>query len=443
MRWSLVADDVASEPPAVALIGLQGGAAFGPRAARDLATAEVLIGSSRHLADLPTDVGGTRVVLSGPIAAALDNADRWSRQGRRVVLLTSGDPGFFGLVRLARLRLGPGRLVIHPAPSSVSVAFARLGEAWDDARVVSAHGRPLAAAVDAVLAPGPGRDKVAVLVSPDQPPQALAAALLDAGAGRRRVAVCSALGTPEESVVEGDLTEVAARTWDPLSVVILRDALPAWNPALSPIEASPPSGSMPPPSLQWPPTEEANDGASPASLHWGAPESNFAHRAGMITKAEVRAVALGKLGLPRHGVVWDLGAGSGAVAAEIAALAPSLQVYAVERRADDVARIEENVAGLGVTVVHGVAPGALADLPDPDRVFVGGGGPAVLDAAVARLRPGGVVVATYAAMERAAAAGRQLGNLVQVSVSRGRAFGGDAALRLQAENPVFICWGPT
>jgi precorrin-6Y C5,15-methyltransferase (decarboxylating) len=409
-----VADDTVPPHPAVTLVGLQGGAAFGAGAARDLAAAEVVIGAPRHLADLPASSRCTRVPLTGPVAAALDDADRRSRQGRRVVLLTSGDPGFFGLVRLARLQLGPGRLVVHPAPSSVSLAFARLGEAWDDARVVSAHGRPLAAAVAAVLAPGSGRDKVAVLVSPDQPPEALAAALLAAGAGRRRVAVCSALGTSEESVVEADLAEVAARTWDPLSVVVVRDPVPTPEKA----------------------------GAAPPTLRWGAPESDFAHRAGMITKAEVRAVALGKLDLPRHGVVWDLGAGSGAVAAEIAALAPALAVYAVERRADDVTRIEENVAGLGVTVVHGVAPAVLVDLPDPDRVFVGGGGPAVLDAAVARLRPGGVVVATYAAMERATAAGRLLGNLVQVSVSRGRSFGGDAALRLQAENPVFVCWGP-
>jgi precorrin-6Y C5,15-methyltransferase (decarboxylating) len=428
---SAVAADLRPAPSTVALVGLQGGSSFGPGAAGALRSADTIIGTRRHLAVLPADVAGNRVALTGSLTAVLDDAALRADQGEHVVVLTSGDPGFFGLVRLARERLGAQRLVVHPAPSSISLAFARLGEAWDDARIVSAHGRPLSAAVTAILARGPGRDKVAVLVSPDQPPQALAAALLAAGAGDRRASICSQLGTRDEVVVHADLATVAAQTWDPLSVLVLRAPNAAGDPS---------TGSASPASLGW--EAQGTREAPGTERRWGAPEADFVHRAGMITKAEVRAVALGKLSLPTHGVVWDLGAGSGAVSAEIAALVPSLTVFAVEQDEEDVARIEQNVAGLGVTVVHGVAPAALADLPDPDRVFVGGGGPAVLDAALARLRPGGTIVATYAALERAAVAGRRLGQLVQLSVSRGRAFGADGALRLQAENPVFICWGP-
>ncbi|HUY60540.1 MAG TPA: bifunctional cobalt-precorrin-7 (C(5))-methyltransferase/cobalt-precorrin-6B (C(15))-methyltransferase, partial [Candidatus Dormibacteraeota bacterium] len=95
-----------------------------------------------------------------------------------------------------------------------------------------------------------------------------------------------------------------------------------------------------------------------------------------------------------------------------------------------------------VAVVEGEAPAALAGLPDPDRVFVGGGGLGVLDAVLDRLRPGGTVVATYAALDRAAAAGARLGSVVQVAISRGVRVGADGALRLDAENPVFVCWGP-
>jgi precorrin-6Y C5,15-methyltransferase (decarboxylating) len=162
----------------------------------------------------------------------------------------------------------------------------------------------------------------------------------------------------------------------------------------------------------------------------------------MITKAEVRAVALGKLGVPEAGVMWDVGAGSGSVAAECARLAPGLRVFAVERRPDDVERMRANLAGTAVTVVAGDAPAALASLPDPDRVFVGGGGVAVLDAAMARLRPGGTVVATYAALDRAAAGAARLGHVVQIAVNRGVPVGEDGALRLAADNPVFVCWGP-
>jgi precorrin-6Y C5,15-methyltransferase (decarboxylating) len=165
----------------------------------------------------------------------------------------------------------------------------------------------------------------------------------------------------------------------------------------------------------------------------------------MITKAEVRAVALGKLALPRTGVLWDVGAASGSVAIECARLAPGLRVLAVERRADDVARIEQNAAeagvGASITVVEGAAPEALEGLPDPDRVFVGGGGLPVLDAVLERVGPGGVVVAAYATLATAAAAAERLGNIVQIQVSRGTPIGPDAQLRLAAENPVFICWG--
>ena len=93
-------------------------------------------------------------------------------------------------------------------------------------------------------------------------------------------------------------------------------------------------------------------------------------------------------------------------------------------------------------MVEAEAPAALAGLPDPDRVFVGGGGLDVLESVVDRLRPGGLVVATYAALDRAAAAASRLGQLVQVAVSRGAPLGGSGALRLAAENPVFVCWGP-
>jgi precorrin-6Y C5,15-methyltransferase (decarboxylating) len=141
-------------------------------------------------------------------------------------------------------------------------------------------------------------------------------------------------------------------------------------------------------------------------------------------------------------VLWDVGAGSGSVAIEAARLAPGLRVCAVERRPDDAARIRANAAGAAVQVVEGEAPAALGPLPDPDRAFVGGGGIGVLDAVLARLRPGGRAVATYAALDRAVAATARLGHLVQVAVSRGVAIGDDGAVRLEAENPVFVCWGP-
>jgi precorrin-6Y C5,15-methyltransferase (decarboxylating) len=164
----------------------------------------------------------------------------------------------------------------------------------------------------------------------------------------------------------------------------------------------------------------------------------------MITKAEVRAVALGKLALPPTGVLWDVGAGSGSVGIEASALAAGLTVCSVERDATDAERIITNAAAhrVDVQVVVGEAPAALRDLPDPDRVFIGGGGIDVLDECLRRLRPGGVVVATYVLIDRALAAHERLGNMVQVRIDRCVPLG-QVGVRMEPLNPVFVCWGPS
>ncbi|MGH9210818.1 MAG: precorrin-6y C5,15-methyltransferase (decarboxylating) subunit CbiE [Acidimicrobiales bacterium] len=393
--------------PPVDVVGLHGGQWFGRDAEAALRGADLLIGHARQFSLLPRDLPGEAVELWGDLDEVLGLAARRRAASDRACILAAGDPGFFGLVRLAAARLDEGALRVHPAPSSIALAFARVGCNWDDAVVASAHGRPIEHAVAAVLA----HPKVAVLVSRDQPPEALGRALHDAGCGERTVAVCSQLGEPTEGVVRTDLAGLAAGAFDPLSVVV----------------------------LQVPEPGSADRGMGVA---WGLPDTAYAHRDGMITKAEVRAVALGKLRLPPTGVLWDVGAGSGSVAVECARLAPGLRVLAVEARADDAARLRANTRGTGVAVVEGSAPEALADLPDPDRVFVGGGGLPVLDAVLSRLRPEGVVVATYATLATAAAAAGRLGNLVQIQVSRGVEVGPAGSLRLAAENPVFVCWGP-
>ena len=385
----------------VAVVGVAGGWPA-PAGVDALRRAELVVGAPRHLEALaPTRA--RRLVLDGDLAAvtaavAVDPGP--------VCVLASGDPGFFGIVRALAERLGPQRLDVHPAPSSVALAFARLGLPWDDAVVVSAHGRPLhEAACRAAAAP-----KAAVLTSPDAPPQAVGKALLGLGARHREAAVCSRLGWPDERVERVDLNRLAAGSWDPLSVLVLLERpTPARRPTLA----------------------------------WGRPESEYAHREGMVTKAEVRAVALGKLALPPAGVLWDVGAGSGSLSVECALLAPALRVVAVERDPEQATRVRDNAGrhGAAVEVVEGEAPYALAALPDPDRVFVGGGGLPVLEAVLDRLRPGGRVVATYAALDRAAAAFSQLGHLVQVAVSRAVPLPGEG-VRLEAQNPVFVAWGP-
>ncbi len=173
---------------------------------------------------------------------------------------------------------------------------------------------------------------------------------------------------------------------------------------------------------------------------------------GQITKSEARAVSLYLLGLRSDSVVWDVGAGSGSVAVEAARIAHHGCVYAVDKDADSADLLRTNVARYGdgrVSVIIGAAPAALAGLPDPDAIFIGGGGsaaPDIIAMAISRLRPTGRLVANFAAMERANETYRALQKaglspgLTMVSASRGRELP-DGALRLQALNPVFVVWG--
>ena len=389
----------------VDLIGVHAGQWYGRRAGEALAAAHVVVGAPRHLDGVDVREDQEACELGDDLEETFRRVTAWRDAGRAVAVLASGDPGFFGLARLARIHLGEDTIRIFPAPSSIALAFARAGLHWDDAVVVSAHGRDPATAVEAVQ----HHPKVGVMCSPDCRPEDVGRLVVEAGVGDRHVVVASQLGEPNEAVWRGGLDGLLAGRFDPLSVVII------YSPELS----------------------------SGPTIAWGRPETEFAHRAGMITKAEVRAIALGKLALVPAGVLWDVGAGSGSVIAECAQMAPGLRAYAIEKRADELPRLEANVAGFGVTVVEGEAPGVLAGLPDPDRAFVGGGGIEVLDAVLGRLRPGGRVVATYASPARAADAAGRLGQMVQVSVSRAVPAGPDGSIRLAAENPVFICWGPS
>ncbi|MGW1159944.1 precorrin-6y C5,15-methyltransferase (decarboxylating) subunit CbiE [Streptomyces sp. NPDC002519] len=390
-----------------------------PLPAEAVAGADLVVGARRHLAAARLPKDAERIVL-GPLAPALDAIERHLGQGRRVAVLASGDPAFFGIVRALAERFGPGRLDVRPGVSSVATAFARLGLPWDDAVVVSAHGRDLRTAVRVCRA----RPKVAVLTGPGAGPAELGAALAG-GPGGRVLVVASALGDPEHERVERVTpAEAAGRDWGAaVSVVLCLDPAAALGPV------------------------RTVAGPGPGPVAWALEESAFTHRDSMITKFEVRALALARLG-PRLGdLVWDVGAGSGSVAVECARLGAA--VTAVERTADGAARIRANATahGVDVQVVHGAAPDALASLDEPDAVFIGGGGrelPAIVTACARRARR--AVVIAMAALDRVPAAREALlaagfgcdGVLLQSS--RLAPLPGDVT-RLAATNPVFLLWG--
>ncbi len=391
----------------VHLVGLLGGESFAAPSREALRTATVITGSASNLKSVVHPRGARVVALEANLAGMLESLAREATNGEQVCVLCSGDPGFFGLARLATRLVPPELLRVHPAPSSVSVAFARAGTNWEDAVVISAHGRPggTQSAAEAILR----HPKVAALCGPSSPPQLIGRLALEAGAGFRDVLVGTSLCEKGEKIWRGDLEGLARGDFDPASVVVATVSTPA---------------------------------SSRPNLRWGRPEEEFAHLRGMVTKAEVRAIAISKLELPAAGVMWDVGAGSGSVSVEATAIAPGLCVYSLERDPSQLEVLRSNTAGTQVKVVEGEAPKAFDALADPDRVFVGGGGISVLDSALARLRPGGRMVAVYASMSRAVEGAKRLGAMVQVSVSRAVPIGEEGSLRLKSENPVFVCWGP-
>ena len=400
----------AAPPASIAVIGFTG-AQLAPGGAKRLAEAGLVAGGRRGL-DAHAPAGVPWVRLEGDLDAALA---RIAKAEGPVAVLASGDPGFFGIGRRLTERFGPERVEILPGPSSVTLAFARAGLPWDDALVVSAHGRAPQPAVAAARA----HPKVAVLTEPGFTPADLARALC--GGPDRRIVVAERLGEPAERLVRGTPAQIARMGFADPNVVLVLDPSRAGGAKRS----------------LWPPRTPAG---------WALAEERFDHREGMITKAEVRALALARLGPGVGDLIWDVGAGSGSVAVECARLGAA--AIAIDRDADACARARANAAahGVDVEVVEGAAPAALGALPDPDGVFVGGGGgqlATLVEVAAARARRAVVVaLATVervtTAMERLEAGGLEV-EAVMLQASRLRRLGGGH--RLAAANPVFVASG--
>jgi precorrin-6B C5,15-methyltransferase / cobalt-precorrin-6B C5,C15-methyltransferase len=205
-------------PAPIPIVGLLGGQWFGERAERALREAAVLLGHADQFALLPADIRGERAVAWGDLGEVVDRAVAERDAGRPPCILAAGDPGYHGMVRFAARRLGEDGIAVHPAPSSVAVAAARVGMAWDDVVVASVRAQSLAQVVETIRS----HPSVAVLVSRRVPPETVGTALVTAGCPDRRVAVCARLAEPGEKVIRTDLAGLAAGRFHPLAVVILR-----------------------------------------------------------------------------------------------------------------------------------------------------------------------------------------------------------------------------
>jgi precorrin-6Y C5,15-methyltransferase (decarboxylating) len=394
----------------ITVIGLDGGP-LSAEAESLLEEAVIVVGGKRHLELLGVE-GERAVVLRGDLSKALA---RIGEIGGPVVVLASGDPGFFGIVRLLAERFGRETLRVLPGVSSVALAFARAALPWDDAVTVSVHGRDPRRSVNVCRA----HPKVAVLTSSEFGPTELARELEDTG---RTFFVAERLGEPAERTFRGDAAAIMDEEWaDPNVVLVLDEARAVGGKG-------------------W-----ISSGLESPD-RWALSEDGFEHRSGMITKSETRALVLARLGPGPGDLVWDVGAGSGSIAVECARLGAA--AIAVEREPESCARIRENATrhGAYVQVVEGEAPDALHDLPEPDAVFVGGSGSGFEEIVkLCAVRARRSVVLSLITLEKIIPAGEILQDCgleietTFLQISRVKGVG--ELHRLAAETPVFVVSG--
>ncbi|GAA3391204.1 precorrin-6y C5,15-methyltransferase (decarboxylating) subunit CbiE [Cryptosporangium minutisporangium] len=387
--------DFPTEVVTVVGIGADGWAGLGDPARDALRAAEVVFGSQRQLGLLPADVACERVTWPRPMMPAIPQLLA-ANAGRRIAVLASGDPMFFGIGGTLVRQLGADRVRVITHPSSISLACARLGWPEEKIEIVSLVGRPVERLHTAIQ---PGRQVLALSADGTTPGQ-VAALLVARGYGESRLTVLEHLGSATEARRTAVASEWAGEITSALNVIAIECV------------AGPDAALLP--------------------LIPGLPDESY-DSDGQLTKREVRAITLARLAPLPGQLLWDVGAGAGSVAIEWLRTHRSCRAVAVEHRPDRAARLAGNAAALGVPgliVSVGSVPGALAALDPPDAVFIGGAltVPGVVETCWDALKPGGRLVANAVTIQSEAAVAswhEQLGgDLTRISISRAKPVGG-------------------
>ncbi|WP_293864086.1 precorrin-6y C5,15-methyltransferase (decarboxylating) subunit CbiE [uncultured Alsobacter sp.] len=373
---------------AIVGIGEDGLDGLSPAARALVSQAVLVVGGARHIALAGSAIRGETLAWPSPLVDAFPAI--LARRGQPVCVLASGDPFFYGVGNTLMRLVDPAEVICLPAPSAFSLATARLGWPLQDCSLVSLHGRSFERIVPHLQPCA----RIVALSWDGTTPKRLARELVDRGMGASRLVVLEAMGGPAERIIDAtaetyEAGDVAALNTVAIEVLAGRDA------RVLPLAA-------------------------------GLPDALF-ETDGQLTKREIRAVTLSALAPRRGELLWDVGAGSGSVGIEWMLRHPMNRTIAVEPRSDRAARVARNAMALGVPdldIVCGEAPDALAGLPVPDAVFIGGGATdaGVLDAAWAALRPGGRFVANAVTLETQAVLlerfARHGGEMVTIAVSR-------------------------
>ena len=381
-------------------IGADGWSGLGDGARRAISSADEVVGSRRQLDLLPADVK-TRRPWPSPIDPLIE--DIVARRASTTCVLASGDPMLHGIGATLVRRAGAARVRIHPHPSAFAIACARLGWPAAEVELVSAVARPPEVVVRALQA---GR-RIVAYVTGSHGAAELGRVLRDRGLGGSRFVVLEQLGGPAEEIHDSTAAHWGDREADPLHAVAV---------------------------------EVAADGEGTTYPRVpGLPDTAYASD-GQLTKRHVRAATLAALAPAPGELLWDVGAGSGSIAVEWLRAEATAGAVALEVRADRAARIEANALRLGVPELEvriGRAPEALAHLPAPDAVFIGGGitTPGLLEHCWAALRPGGRLVANTVTLEGeqtvAAARVAHGGTLTRIEIAHAEPVGGFTGWRAQ------------
>jgi len=379
-----------------------------------IGTADILVGGKRLL-NLFEESRARKKAIGKDIDGIVNFVKREMKK-KRVVVLASGDPMFFGIGRRLVNAIGDRNIRVFPNISSVAAAFARIKEPWDDVRVISLHGRKNEPRLLKALEE---ENTIAVFTDPKNNPAWLAGRLLENQFFNYKICVLESLGSVSEKIGWYTLAEAAGMEFtDPNMVVLKRGSIGTKD---------------------------------KRRLFLGAPDSWYDHHKGLITKSEIRAITLSKLRLETDHILWDLGAGSGSIAAEAGLLIKKGKIFAVEKQAERVAQIKTNKKRFGIgnlTAIQAELPQGLEELPRPDRIFIGGGGKqmkSIMTAAAQYLKPEGVMVINTVLIpnvEAARATLEKLGfniEIIQVQINRSRQM--PWAERLEALNPVWIVTG--
>lgn len=359
-------------------IGLDGVAGLSQKVIDILNNATVIAGSRRHLGYVENY--SVRKLFLDDLQAGIKSVRQLSELGERVVILVSGDPLFFGFGRLLLEKLPAEKINFHPHISSIQLAFNRLKIPWHDAAFVSVHGRSTDKLIELLKQ---GKEKIAILTDPQNNPSAIARLCLSLNIPAYTFYICENLGDDRENIAcfsSQTIQELAYLNpnFASLNILILLKE------------------------------NQENSFDLKRLPIFGLPDEtflSFSDRPGLITKKEIRVAILSELALQPKQVVWDIGAGTGSVSIEIARLCPDSIVFAIEKDSMGINLIAKNTQRLqvnNVNIISGKAPESLANLPNPDRIFIGGSGGNLIDIlefCSYRLNQNGVMVIALATLE--------------------------------------------